>query len=76
MLCSVCEESLLDLSKRVYTCKECSLDASQGDMIYWCNKCKESTEHEHKRSKLKAMPGAPKEIEGQTNEKDKLDALL
>lgn len=61
MLCSVCDDSLIDLSKRVYYCKDCSTNPDAGDMVYWCNKCKESTEHEHKLSKLKSMPGAPKE---------------
>ena len=79
MLCNECDESLIDLSKRVYFCKECSEDPSAGDMIYWCNKCKESTEHEHKLSKLKnvAGSGAGKEEEGENSEKkNQLDELL
>jgi len=45
----------VDKSKRVYTCtdKSCSPDITNGQAIYWCNKCKDSTEHEHKRTKLK-----------------------
>ena len=76
MLCCECDESLIDLSKRVYYCKECSADPSAGDMVYWCNKCKESTEHEHKRSKLKTIAGAPREEDGDETRKNKLDELL
>ena len=77
MLCCECGESLIDLSKRVYYCKECSKDPSAGDMIYWCNKCKEATEHEHKRSKLKTVAGAPKEEDDEKAEKqNQLDDLL
>lgn len=74
MLCSVCDDSLIDLSKRVYYCKECSPNPEAGDMVYWCNKCKESTEHEHKRSKLKSMPGAP--VEAGNGEADGKEAYL
>ena len=57
MLCTVCKDSLIDLSKRVYICKECSPDIKAGNIVYWCQKCKESTYHEHKRSKFKGIPG-------------------
>lgn len=55
MLCSVCKISLIDSSKRVYVCKECSGDVESGDIVYWCAKCKEETEHEHKRTKYKGL---------------------
>ena len=55
MLCTECGDSLIDLNKRVYICKECSPNLDQGDAIYWCQKCKESTEHEHKREKYKGL---------------------
>ena len=74
MLCTVCDESLIDLSKRVYYCKECSRNPEAGDMVYWCNKCKESTDHEHKRSKLKQLAGAPTEEDG--GEADGKEAYL
>ena len=55
MLCQVCELSLLDTNKRVFICKDkaCSPDIENGDAIYWCKKCCESSEHEHKREKWK-----------------------
>lgn len=28
-----------------------------GDAVYWCKKCFENTEHEHKRTKLKPTSG-------------------
>lgn len=27
--------------------------------MYWCKKCEETTEHEHKRSKLRGTVGLP-----------------
>ena len=79
MLCCKCGDSLIDLSKRVYYCKELSPNPEAGDAVYWCNKCKES-ETEHKLSKLKSMPGAPKEVndgEDDSNTKEAyLDKLL
>lgn len=55
MLCCECGESLVEQSKRVYACKECSPDFANGNIIYWCKACKDSTEHEHKRSKYKGI---------------------
>jgi hypothetical protein len=43
------------MNKRVYICRECSPDIAAGDAIYWCQKCKENSEHEHKRSKFKGL---------------------
>ena len=57
MLCSVCKDSLINVNKRVYICKECSPDMEAGDIMYWCQKCKEETEHEHKRRKFKGIAG-------------------
>ena len=45
MQCSVCNKSLLDLSKRVFTCEVTNL--------FWCKQCYENTDHEHKRTKYK-----------------------
>ena len=59
MLCSVCQESLIDVSKRVYFCVECSPDIANGNVTYWCNNCKKSTEHEHIRKKMKGQIGNP-----------------
>ena len=50
MQCSVCRKSLIDLSKRVYVC---SKSVEDGDPIYWCKKCYETTEHEYKRTKMR-----------------------
>jgi hypothetical protein len=68
MRCTNCLISLIDLNKRVYTCKQCSPDPSKGQVTYWCKSCKDSTEHEHKRGKLKGVAGVPFEIV----EKDKM----
>ena len=57
MQCVECHQSLLELSKRVFTCEKCSENINLGDAIYWCKKCYESTEHEHKRTKLKPKKG-------------------
>jgi len=59
MLCYGCGDSLIDLNKRVYISEE-SLrngDVESGDALYWCKKCKDSTEHEHKRVRFKGIPG-------------------
>ena len=53
MQCCTCKKSLLDLSKRIFVCETCSPDLKEGDALLWCRKCHESTEHEHKRTKLK-----------------------
>jgi len=61
MRCNVCLLSLIDVSKRVYTCidRRCSPNPSAGEAIYWCRKCKDSTEHEHKREKVHGSIGFP-----------------
>jgi len=65
MLCSECQESLIDVSKRVFFCETCSPDIKAGDALFWCRKCCESTEHEHKRIKMKGtnLPGLNPEEE-------------
>lgn len=64
MRCVECKQSLIDVTKRVYTCndKQCSKDPTGGDAVYWCKKCKESTEHEHKREKVRGTAGFPFDI--------------
>jgi len=48
MLCSVCQECLLDINKRVYICRTCSPNIEEtGDAIYWCKVCKDKEDHEH-----------------------------
>jgi hypothetical protein len=75
MLCQVCRDSLLDANKRVYICHECSPDPEAGDAVYWCKKCKESTEHEHKRERYKGH--APTTEGEKSSKKEKyLDSLL
>ena len=37
----------------MFTCEPCSQNVTLGDAVYWCKKCYETTEHEHKRTKLK-----------------------
>ena len=61
MRCNVCQLSLIDVSKRVYTClnKKCSPNPSAGEAIYWCKRCKEETEHEHKRDRVHGSVGFP-----------------
>lgn len=77
MLCSNCKDSLLDLNKRVYICKECSPDFEAGNIVYWCQKCKETTEHEHKRSKFKGFVHEEEaEGDGKKKNSNKLDMLL
>ena len=51
MQCCVCKKSLLDLSKRVYTCETTNDDEIK---LYWCKQCYENTDYEHKRIKLKS----------------------
>ena len=73
MLCSVCRECLIDTNKRAYFCAICSEDVGAGDVVYWCKKCKDSTEHEHERERFKGFAGLP------DSDKDKskyLDSLL
>jgi hypothetical protein len=54
MMCCVCSKSLIDLSKRVYTCSSYTdKQIQEGDAIYWCKDCKETTEHDFKRIKLR-----------------------
>lgn len=53
MGCCECGKSLIEKSKRVYYCQECSPNVEQGDAVYWCKRCYETTEHEHKRTKLR-----------------------
>lgn len=59
MLCHDCKDSLLDMSKRVFICKECSGEFDKGDLVYFCLKCKTKGTHEHKLEKLKGVPGEP-----------------
>lgn len=58
--------SLIDVTKRVYTCndKQCSQDHTAGDAKYWCKMCKETTEHEHKRERVKGQAGFPFDLKG------------
>lgn len=64
MCCCECGNSLIDVNKRVFYCKECSGSLKEGDVVYWCKSCQETTEHEHKRSKLRGTAGlAMPEIE-------------
>lgn len=52
---------MIEVSKRVYTCldKKCSPNPSAGEAIYWCKKCKETTDHEHKRERIHGSVGLP-----------------
>lgn len=72
MRCTECKVSLIDVTKRVYTCsdKKCSPDQTKGEATYWCKGCKESTEHEHKRERVRGSAGFPFEL--QTMDKDKM----
>lgn len=63
MQCTECHKSLIELSKRVFTCETCSTDPESGDAVYWCKKCFETTEHEHKRIRHKGQAEA-KEKDG------------
>jgi DNA-directed RNA polymerase subunit RPC12/RpoP len=82
MLCDSCGESLIDASKRVYICSECSGDFDSGDVLYFCLKCKTEKKHEHKLEKLKGIPGEvnlkgkDKDSMTETDKKAYLDALL
>lgn len=69
MQCSQCKKSLLDLSKRVFTCLTCSDSVEDGDAVYWCKKCYETTEHEHKRTKVKQQKEEADEIGGEETQK-------
>lgn len=64
MRCFECKVSLIDVTKRVYTCthKQCSPDQTAGEAIYWCKGCKETTEHEHKRERVRGQAGFPFDI--------------
>ena len=64
MRCSVCKLSLIDINKRVYTCLKikCSPNPSGGDAIYWCKRCKEDNEHEHKRERVHGSVGFPFDV--------------
>lgn len=61
MRCTVCALSLLDINKRVYICehKKCSPSPQEGNATYWCKTCKETTEHDHPRTKVKGAAGTP-----------------
>jgi len=68
MLCNECGESLIDTSKRVYYCPISAAKAGggdiqvafeNGDVLYWCLKCKNTTTHEHKLKQLKGTVGDP-----------------
>ena len=68
MQCCECKISLIELSKRVFTCETCSSDPAAGDAVFWCRKCNDSTEHEHKRTKQRAP--VAKEEKGDGDEGD------
>eukprot|EP00352_Strombidinopsis_acuminata_P004993 CAMPEP_0176351716 /NCGR_PEP_ID=MMETSP0126-20121128/10447_1 /TAXON_ID=141414 ORGANISM="Strombidinopsis acuminatum, Strain SPMC142" /NCGR_SAMPLE_ID=MMETSP0126 /ASSEMBLY_ACC=CAM_ASM_000229 /LENGTH=114 /DNA_ID=CAMNT_0017702393 /DNA_START=68 /DNA_END=412 /DNA_ORIENTATION=+ len=60
--------SLIDTSKRVFYCPEYVIQEEegdkkaafeQGDVLYWCLKCKKSSKHEHKLKQLKGTVGDP-----------------
>mmetsp|Transcript_11976 Transcript_11976/g.20219 ORF Transcript_11976/g.20219 Transcript_11976/m.20219 type:complete len:258 (-) Transcript_11976:25-798(-) len=55
MLCQGCRVSLIDLSKRVFICRECSPDPENGEALYWCQKCRDATDHPHSLEKFKGM---------------------
>lgn len=70
MLCHNCKDSLINLSKRVYVCRECSGEFDKGDIMYFCLKCKKEGVHEHKLEKLKGLPGDPANLK--RKDKDKM----
>ena len=74
MRCTVCLLSLIDVSKRVYTClnKKCSPNPSAGEALYWCKKCKEESEHDHKRERVHGSVGFPFDVS--EIDKDKMTA--
>lgn len=73
MLCHNCKECLLEASKRVYICKECSKDFDSGDVMYFCLKCKNADAHpEHKLEKLKVLPGENASTKLMKKDKDKM----
>ena len=54
-MCCICSKSLIDLSKRVYVCETYTdEEIKQGDALYWCKDCKDNTDHDYKRVKLKS----------------------
>lgn len=53
LLCSVCNISLIDISKSIYYCKESSPQIAEGRGVFWCKKCKDATEHPTQRTKIK-----------------------
>lgn len=56
MLCHTCGDCLLEQSKRVYICQECTTDLNKGDTLYFCLKCKNAGDkHEHKLTKFKGI---------------------
>ena len=76
MQCCTCKKSLLELSKRIYVCETCSLNIAEGDAKYWCKKCQETTEHEHKRTKLKAGTGEKSSAQPEEEAQRYLDNLF
>jgi len=76
MRCIACTQSLIDVSKRVYTCinKECSPDPEAGDAMYWCKDCKDTTDHEHKRERVRGQAGFPFQIDMTNVDKGALTA--
>ncbi|CDW72271.1 zz domain protein [Stylonychia lemnae] len=73
MLCHTCGECLLEASKRVYICKECSKDFEKGDIMYFCLKCKNAEKHpDHKLEKLKVLPGESAAAKLMNKDKDKM----
>jgi len=75
MQCCECKKSLKDLSKRVFICETCSENVKEGDALYWCKKCCESTDHEHKRTKFKGVEKEGK-VEGAEANQNYLDNLF
>jgi len=76
MLCVYCNESLIDLNKRVYICREESPDPDGGDAIYCCKKCKESKKDDRSWERYKGHV-LPEDEGGKSNQKQKyLDNLL
>ena len=76
MLCHGCGDCLLEHSKRVYICEECTGDITRGETLYFCLKCKkDGGKHEHKLRTFKGLGGA--EGEGEEEKKNEfLEGLL
>jgi predicted ATP-dependent serine protease len=73
MLCHTCGDCLLEASKRVYICNECSKDFEKGDILYFCLKCKTADKHpEHKLEKLKVLPGETAAAKLMKKDKEKM----